>query len=267
MKRLLLVCITLVLVWSGGISLGADQDVIDENNEFGGRTLEISNQDGSFVRVYYDDDEIKIKSETVFTIDYPVENGLDMIIDYFAFDKKVKEERIYSNRFAEETLIKKTIDYFDRFADPLTNAAIIKTENHFLDAYNGYNVIYREKGLKTKIEWFYPLNIDGIEKNVIYFDEKEIGIKVESFYTEKTTREKGYQRRVYFNEYSPSKYFRKARQEMYYTDAFAEQNNGASKQIDVFHYSSGNDFEVETHWFNKKGEKIPGPVDLNRNEE
>lgn len=256
MKRLLLGCIIFFLVWSGGALFAAEQDVIAENNEFGGRTLEISNNDGSFIRVYYDDDEIKVKEETIFSLDYPVDNGLDRIIVYYEFEKKVREERVYSNRVSETTLIKTTVNHFDRFADAQDKKAIIKTENHFLDTYNGYNVVYRKNGLKTKIEWFYPLNIDGIEKHVIYFDEREMGTKVESFYTEKTRREKGTFRRVYYNEYSPNKYFRKVRQEMFYTDAYAAQNNGVVSQIDIFHYSSGNDFRAETNRFNKKGERV-----------
>ncbi len=260
MKRVLLGFIALFLVWGGGLLFAADQEVINENNEYGGRTLEINNQDGSFIRVYYDDDEILLKEEIIFSIDYPVDNGLDMIIVHYAFEKKVREERVFSNRVSETTLIKKTIDHFDRFADPQDKKAITKTENHFLDAYNGYNVIYRKNGLKRKIEWFYPLNIDGIKKNIIYFDDKEMGTKVETFYTEKTMREKGILRRVYYNEYSPNKYFRKVRQEMYYTDSYAEQHGSVSSQIDIFHYSSGKEIRVETNKLNKEGKRIVTPM-------
>lgn len=255
-KKLIAVIVTFFLISTVVLLSAAEQDVIDTNNEYGGRTFEISNQDGSFIRIYYDDDEIKIKEEVIFSIDYPVENGLDKIISYFAFDKKVREERIFSNRVSENTLIKKTINHFDRFADPNDKSAITMTENIFLDKYNGYNIVYWKDGLKTKIEWFYPLNVDGIEKNVIYFDDKEMAIKVESFYTEKTKQEKGYSRRVYYNEYSPNKYFRKARQEWYYTDEFASQNNGVAKKIEVFHYPSSNQVRIETNRFNRKGEKI-----------
>lgn len=254
--RLTVMMIISLLIFYGGSLGAAEQDIIDENNEFGGRTFEISNQDGSFIRIYYDDDEIKIKEEMIFTIDYPVENGLDKIVSYFAFDKKVREERIFSPRVSENTLIKKIVNHFDRFADPNDKSAIIRTENHFLNAYNGYNVVYREKGLKKRIEWFYPLNMDGIKKNIIYFDDREMGTRVESFYTEKTVREKGTVRRVYFNEFSPNKYFRKARQETYYSDEWAAQHNGIATMVEVFHYSSGNKVRIEINRFNKKGEKI-----------
>ncbi|NQU62836.1 MAG: hypothetical protein HQ517_00925 [SAR324 cluster bacterium] len=256
MKRLLLGGIIFFLGWNGGFLFGADQEVIDENNQYGGRTIEIPNKDGSFIREYYDDDEIKLKKEIIFGVDYPVDNGLERIIIHYAFEKKVEEEKIFSNRVAETTLIKKTIVHFDRFSDPDDKKAITKTENHFLDSYNGYNVIYREKGLKTKIEWFYPLNVDGIEKNVIYFDDKEMGTKVETFFTEKTRREKGTFRRVYYNEFSPDRYFRKVRQEMYFTDSYTEQNNGVASQIEIFHYYSQNEFTSEINRFNKKGEMI-----------
>ena len=261
MCRLITGIYIFLFISSATCLLAAEQDIIEEINEYGGRTFEISNQDGSFIRIFYDDDEIKIKEETIFTIDYPVENGLDKIISYYAFDKKVKEERIFSNRVSENTLIKKTIDHFDRFADPNDKSAILKTENHFLDEYNGRNVVYWKDGMKAKIEWFYPLNIDGIEKNIIYFDDKEMSIRVESFYTEKTRREKGFKRRVYYNEYSPNKYFRKARQEWFYTDEYAERNKGVAKRIEVFHYSAGSPVRIETNHFNRKGEKIFGPVD------
>jgi len=256
-RQLILVVFVVLLAAAGKYPLLAvEQDVIDQNNEFGGRTFEISNQDGSFIRVYYDDDETKIKEEIIYTIDYPVENGLDKVISYFAFDKKIREEKVFSGRISENTLIKRTIDHYDRFADPGVKSAIVKTENHFLDEYNGYNIIYRENGKKTRIEWFYPLNVDGINKNIIYFDDREMGVKVESFFTEKTMLEKGHIKRVYYNEYSPNKYFRKSRQETYYTDEYASVNKGVAVQIEVFHYEAGENVRVETNRFNKKGEKI-----------
>lgn len=247
----------LSLLWAGGNPVIA-QDVIDDNNEFGGRTLEINNQDGSFIRIFYDDDEIKIKEEKIFSIDYPVENGLVKIVSHFAFDKKVREERIFTNRVAEATLISRKIYHFDRFADPDDKSAIIRTENHFLDEYNGYNIVYWENGKKKKIEWFYPLNVDGIAKNVLYFDEREMAVKVESFYTEKTRKEKGLERRIYYNEYSPNNYFRKSREEFYYTREYANNNNGIALRVDVFHYRPGSPVRVETHYFDEKGNRIFG---------
>ena len=66
----------------------------------------------------------------------------------------------------------------------------------------------------------------------------------------------GVVRRLYTNEYSPNNYFRKARQETYFTDEYAALNDGVAKQIEVFHYSPGMPVRIETNQFNKKGEKI-----------
>jgi len=95
---------------------------------------------------------------------------------------------------------------------------------------------------------------------VIYFDDREMGVRIESFFTEKTQREKGFSKRICYNEYSPNKYFRKVRQEVYYTDAFSEKNGGIAKQIDVFHYTSGNQVRIESTRFDKKGMKILGKM-------
>lgn len=250
-RLILTVLVLLITLTSVTIMAQQPRITINENNEFGGRTYERRDSDDSMIREYYDDDEILIKEERVFTSEYPIDNGLRKIVTYYSFEKKVREEKIYTNRVSQSTLIERTIDYFDRITGLKT-----KSENHFIDAYPGYNIIFRENGKKTKIEWYYPHNLNGIVKHFMYFDDKEKVIMVESFYSEKTALEEGYNRRVYYNEYSPNKYYRKSMEEVYYTDEFATEHNGVVKLIKHYHYRPGKLFDTEIHAFSKDGEKL-----------
>lgn len=239
------------LVISQGLSAQQNRLVVEENNVYGGQTVEYRDSDDSMILEFYDDDEIMIKQERVFTTEYPIDNGLRKIVTYYSFEKKTKEEKIYSSRISQSTLIERTIDYYDRFTGLKT-----KSENHFIDAFPGHNIIYRENGKKTRIEWYYPHNMNGIIKHIVYFDAKEKAAKVESFYSEKTTAEEGYYRRVYYNNYTPNNYFRKTVEEIFFTDEYANQHDGVSKVIKHFHYRPGKLFDIEIHLFDKEDKKL-----------
>ncbi|MCP4753630.1 MAG: hypothetical protein GY866_22320 [Proteobacteria bacterium] len=227
-----------------------EREIIDDNNAHGGQTVEIANMDDSFVRIYYDADNSIVKEETIFSVEYPIDNGLDKRVIHYSFEKKVKEERVYRDTMSKVTLIRRTIDHYDRFT-----GLMVKSENHFVKPHSGYNIIYRKKGVISKVEWYYPENVEGISKNIVYYDEYGRGAEVESFFTEKTIKENGYFKRICYNEYSPNKYFRKKRQEWYYTDAHAAIK-GISKKIQNFHYRPGELVRVETNFFDKNGAKI-----------
>lgn len=251
MKKLIVFLFGSCLLFSCQAANAAEKEIISSNNEYGGETVEITTEDYSFIRIYYDADYSKVKEETIFTEDYPVNNGLRRLIIYYSFDKKIKEERIYSNSLTQNTKIRKSIDYYDRFTGLKE-----KSENHFAKPYSGYNVIYKNNEAITRIEWYYPENIDGISHNIVYFDKNGMGTKVESFYTEKTSKENGYFKRIYYNEYSPDNYFRKKRQEWYYTNDFSVLNNGKFKMIQNFYYPPGESTKIETHFFDKEGQEV-----------
>lgn len=222
------------------------KEVISEKNEFGGRTIEYTQGDYSIYTEYFDVDGNKAKEETIFASDYPIDNNLRRLNVYYFFGKKTHEERIYTSSYASRTLIKRSIDHFDRHTGDL-----IRRENHFVRPFTEYNVIFREDGKKTIIEWHYPDNIEGIKKNVSYLDDNEQVVRTESFYTEKTTEEKGYFKRIYFTEYNINKYKRKSRQEWYYTPEYAKQNHGIVKKVELFHYALARPVRIESFYYDK----------------
>ncbi|MBU3917098.1 hypothetical protein KKA14_16310 [bacterium] len=226
-------------------------ETLTKDNEFGGVTVEVSKDDFSRLIIFYDADSNKVKEETIYTSEYPVDNGLKKIVTHFFFGKKIKEERFFKAQDSRRTLINKIIDYYDRNTD-----LIIKSENYFIAPYTGYNVIYQEKGKKNRIEWYYPENTDGISKNIVYIDDNGVAVKTESFYTEKTMREKGYYKRIYFQAYNDNMYIRMTRQEWYYSDEFAAQNDGKYTKIENYHYWQGKLIKTETGFFDKNGRHI-----------
>lgn len=242
----------IILLSITSIAVSAEKEVVDTNNEFGGETIEIIRDDFTNVQQFFDADLSMVKEEITYQSDFPINNGLRKVIKHYFFERLVKEEKIFNRDIVNNTKIERTVDYFDRFTGEK-----LKTENYFINPYSGYNVIFKKKNARHRIEWHYPDNTDGISKNIIYFDKNGLGVKVESYFTEKTVREKGYFKRIYFNEFGPDNYFRKMKQEWYYTFQYTKNNNGKSKKIEHFHYQSGRTVKVETNFFNEAGEKIP----------
>ncbi|MCG8337727.1 MAG: hypothetical protein MJE63_24765 [Proteobacteria bacterium] len=244
---LVLVAVFLFFTLTAEVFSQTRKEVISEKNEFGGRTIEYTQGDYSIYTEYFDVDGNKAKEETIFSSDYPIDNNLRRLNVYYFFGKKTYEERIFTSSYASRTLIKRSIDHFDRHTGDL-----IRRENHFVRPFTEYNVIFRENGKKTIIEWHYPDNIDGIKKNVSYLDDNEQIVRTESFYTDKTIEEKGYFKRIYYTEYNINKYKRKSRQEWYYTPEYAEQNHGIVKKVELFHYALARPVRVESFYYDKE---------------
>lgn len=244
--RPLQLTIVLLLISLFGYSVSAQtRTVLSLSNEFGGETVEYANPDESRLIQYFGDDDNLVKEETLYTVDYDIDNNLERVVVHYFFGKKTTEELFYNRTYSNRTLIEKSINHYDRETEEH-----IKQENHFIAPFTGYNVIYRHQGKKTKIEWYYPDNEDGIKLNVAYFDSKGNNIKTESYYTDKTVEENGYFKRIYFMGYN-NQYLRKVRQEWYYTDAFADKNRGISKKVEIFHHQQGQAVRSEVLLFDR----------------
>ncbi len=227
------------------------KEVISEENEFGGRTIEYTQGDYSKFTEYYDTDGNKAKEETIYSNDYPIDNNLRRLNVYYFFGKKTQEERIYTSSFASRTLVNRSIDHFDR-----NTGELVRRENHFVRPFTEFNVIYRENGKKSIIEWHYPDNIDGIKKNVSYLDVQEQVIRTETFYTDKTAQEEGYFKRIYYSDYNVNEYKRKSRQEWFYTKEYSEEYDGIAKKVELFHYSLGRPVRKEIIFYDKQDKLI-----------
>ena len=252
-QHVFLLCLLIGYVFTP-CGFSQNREVIDANNEFGGRTIEEIREDYSIYALYYDADGNLAKEETVYTADYPIENNLSRLINYYYFGKKTKEERVYARSFAQRTLIEKSIIHFDR-----NTGELVKQENHFVKPFSEYNVIFTENGKKVRIEWHYPENIEGIERNVSYLDEDEQIVKTESFYTPKTTSEQGIFKRIYHISYNTNQYRRKSRQEWFYTEQYAKEHKGVARKVEIFHYRLGKPPRTETIFYDAEGNIVSPP--------
>ncbi len=243
--------ICLILCFSQIGAFADTEEIISFNNEFGGKTVEISREDFSIILIYYDGDDNKIKDEIIFTSDYQIDNNLKKIAVYYNFGKKVMEESVFSDTFSNRTLIERSIVHFDR-----NTGERIKEENHFIPPFSSYNVIFSEHGKKKRIEWHYPENMDGIKKNIVFFDDDEMATRTESYFTEKTIRELGYFKRIYYTSLNKNRYVRKSRQEWFFTEEYSRKNNGVAKKIDYFHYKSEQPTEIKTVFFDKNDQYL-----------
>ena len=236
-----------ILLFSANATLKAQtREIINTQNEYGGETIQHSNEDYSRLIVYYDGDRNLIREETIFTSDYQIDNNLEKIVVQYYFGKKVFEEKRYNRAYAFRTLIEKSITHYDR-----NTGDQIKQENHFISPFSGYNIIFRDKGKKTRIEWYYPDNVDGIKVNIVFLDASENPFKTESFYTDKSVEDHGCLKRIYYTAYNQNRYMRKTKQEWYYTEKFSQMNHNIAKKVEIFHYSLGEPPRIETLLFDR----------------
>ncbi|MDH5559231.1 MAG: hypothetical protein OEY59_00075 [Deltaproteobacteria bacterium] len=239
---------------------GQDRIVVDQYNDFGGKTFESSNRkDGILVfREFYAFDEKKMREETIFTDDHTAIFGIDQINSEFMFDVKVKREKIFSIRFAKVNLVKKSTDFYDQ-----SSRLKLKTKNNFVEPYLGYNIIhYKPKSnlkpdekfglVKTKMEWHYPQNLEGLSKYIEFYSEDgEKKVRVENYYTQKSMRDNGIYKSVYYTEDK-----RRVKQEWYYTPQFSEKNKGVYKKIQNHTYYSMSRKKTSTYYYDQAGNVI-----------
>lgn len=250
-KRLFQTLIIVVICPWGNPVFSQSKETIIPNNEFGGQTVELLRDDFSIFSVFYDGDGNKVKEVTVFTNDYPIDNNLARRNVHYFFGKKTEEERIYSGSYSNRTMISRTIDYFDR-----NTGELLRQENHFIPPYSEYNVLYFEKGEKKRIEWHYPNTVEGIERNVSHLDDEERIVMTESFYSKKTARDKGYFKRIYYIDYTTSKFMSKSRQEWFYTEEYALNNAGVVRKVELFGNVSGKLAVSETIYYGQNNQMI-----------
>ncbi len=251
MKHSILFTLLILIFFSSDLIPADRKEIVADRNEFGGETIEYSKDDFSIQTIYLDADGNKAKEEIIYTSDYPIDNNLTRMITHFYFGKKVKEELIFNASFSRRTLIRKTVHNYNR-----NTGELINSENYFVKPFEGYNVIFSKNGKKSKIEWHYPDTTDGIIKNVNFLNEDEKIIRTESYFAEKTAREKGYYKRVYYSNYNLNRYVRKSRQEWYFTKEYGQQNQGIHKKVELFHYSLGKPVKIETVYYDQDGQYL-----------
>ncbi len=224
---------------------------ISKNNEFGGKTIEYLSSDYSRYREYFDLDGAKVKEEQIFSEDYPIVNGLEKLILYYYFDKKVKEEKVFTSDQSRLTMIKRSIEHYNRFTGKM-----LRKEEHFIRDHMGYNMVHYVKGRKDRIVWYFPNNAKGIVKTISFIDHNGKDYKTINYYSHKTTLETGYFKRIYHKEYTHNKYHRKTRQEWYYSDEFSQANDNIYLKSVQYTYPENRDTMEKVYFFDKSGKIV-----------
>jgi len=251
-NHLIFLFIVLNLLITFKIFAEADNsNVISTNNEFGGKTVEYTAYDQTRYLEYFDLDNAKVKTEKVYSEDYPILNGLKKLIKYYSFDKMVKEEKVFTKAMARETMVERSIMHYDRFLGEIS-----KKEEYFTRSYMGHSMIYYHQGKKNKIEWYYPGNTVGIAKNIVYLDHFGKEFKIISYFTQKTVQQEGYYKRISQRGYTKGKYYRNLKQLFYFSDEFSLKNRGIYRKADTFHYSDSGPVKTITNYFNRNEELV-----------
>ncbi len=240
------------------VSVAAGQYVkstpLSEKNEFGGKTIEHMSRDYSLHREYFGREGERVKMEHIFPDDYPILTGIKRLISYYGSGKKIKEETVYTFLQSRLTMIERSIEHYDR-----SSGELIKKETHFVAGHMGYNILFFSAGRKNRIEWFYPDRETGIVKSITFLDDKGQDYKTVNYYAHRTSLKKGYYKRVYYKEYNRNRYYRKSRQEWYFSDEYGKSHDNIYRKTEKFLYPDNKETVVQTYHYDKLGKLIEVP--------
>ncbi|MFA5182696.1 MAG: hypothetical protein WC405_15340 [Syntrophales bacterium] len=191
----------IVLICMSSFALADTLKVINQRNEYGGTTNEItlspterSYEDGvETSRFHYDSNGKILKKEDFYTDQKQRETGAANIINYYDNNgKMVKKEEFYTDQKQRETGIEISRFYYE------SNGKIVKIEDYHTDqkqretgVANTTNYI-GSNGKKVKVEEFYAdqkQQKDGIEASRFYYDGTGTMVKREDFYPERRQRD------------------------------------------------------------------------------
>ena len=235
-----------------GIAFSQDRILINSKNKFDGKTYQSYLEKKTLVYYeYYDVNGVKVADEYLYTEDYPILTNITKRRGYYKLDKKIREERFYTPKYTHQSMLKKTINYFDRYSGKQ-----IASENHFSKSYLGYNKIIFKNGRRDRIEWFYPNNNKGISKKIFYYNAS--GKEKESivYFTEEFTRDNGYYKKVVIKGNDSGSYLRKLEETWYYTDQFAEQNSDLMRKVIKYSYHPNQKVKTRTYYFDSLNEEL-----------
>ncbi len=193
--------LVIVLMCMSSFALADTIKVINQRNEYGGTTNEItlspterSYEDGvETSRFHYDSNGKILKKEDFYTDHKQRETGTANIINYYDNNgKMVKKEEFYTDQKQRETGIEISRFYYE------SNGKIVKIEDYHTDqkqretgVANTTNYI-GSNGKKAKVEEFYTdqkQQKDRIEASRFYYDGTGKIVKREDFYPEKRQRD------------------------------------------------------------------------------
>ncbi|OGG96731.1 MAG: hypothetical protein A2527_04035 [Candidatus Lambdaproteobacteria bacterium RIFOXYD2_FULL_50_16] len=247
--RVLLLLLTLFqLFWAHPALAVYEELAVQDNNEFGGRSIVFRNtEEGIFEgKNHYDSAGKMMKEERKYTEEWANAHGTSTLVSDFLFDIKISEDRFFSNAYASRRLISRTNSKYEQ-----ATGTLIKQTNYFVQNHLGFNVIFYDLGVKQRMEWNYPNNEFGYAKVITYYNAQGKVEKVENLYTDKAALFYGCARSVFFSEGE-----KKLRREWYFTEEWAAKNNGAIRKVRIFYYNPSYPIEPKTYYFNSKDEVV-----------
>ncbi|MDX2469718.1 MAG: hypothetical protein QNL04_03960 [SAR324 cluster bacterium] len=228
-NRFLLIALLLFLPC---VASAYDEIGLDENNEFGGKTIFFQAPERGIFRGqdFYDSGGNIMRQDWKFSEESSLARGVARKVSEFLFDIKTKETIYYTPKYQILRMVSHQVDHFEQ-----ATGTIIRREKYFAQKKMGYSVTFMEFGKRIKLEWHYPDNLEGYAKVITYYDEKGIKpVKIENFFTPRTTMLTGQIRSVYIEKGG-----KKVRREWYYSPVWGKKNKGARmKVIDYLHHPS-----------------------------
>lgn len=243
--RLIYLFSTLLLLCLSGSSFAYEEQIIEEENEYGGKTTQYRDIDGGISEgvIFYGNDDEMVREEIIYTNLSISLYGIKRINRGYFFGKKVREDIFYSSQYARKYSKIKAIQHFDRYSGER-----VKLEQFFSDLHLGNSVIHFQKGIRSKVEWIYSDVHEGVKHSITHYDptgKKET--RVEYLYADRTVRKQGFYKSEYFIEQN-----KKIKEIWYFTEDFEGKNNGVYKKIVHYRYYPQRTATTRTHYFDRE---------------
>ncbi len=243
-----LLCLFLGLFHGVNAFAAYEEMGVEDNNEFGGRTVLFRKvEEGiSRGRNSYDSAGKIMREERTFSDDWANIHGTKSVTNEYLFDIKIKEERTFSATYATTRLIAKTTTFFEQ-----ATGTKVRVRNDFAEEYLGYNITYYDLGVKQRMEWFYPKNELGYVQVNTFYDPSGKLIRTENLYTEKSIRFDGCSKSVFYSEGE-----KRLKREWFFTETYAKANNGAVRKVTVYFDNPNFPIAPKTYYFNDQDETV-----------
>ena len=238
----------IALIWATNLFAAYEELGVEENNEFGGRSLIFRKlTDGvQWGKNSYDSAGKLMHEERKYSDEWANAHGTRRLVNEYLFDIKVKEERTFSQSYA----IRRQVIQRNTFYEQATGTKI-REENKFAQAYLGNNVIYYDLGVKKWMEWFYPANQEGYKKVVTHYGAQGKIRKIENYYTDKSVKFDGCLKHVIY-------FFglKKSKEEWHFTEKYTQENNGAVRKMKVYFDNPNHPKAPQIYYFDQNNELV-----------
>jgi len=233
---------------------GATEElVIEEINEFGGKTIEYTGHEDTYLSVIiqFAADGKPMIRQNHYMSGYALLNGLQTEKITYLFGIKVEEDFVYTRAFARSRGVQRKIISYEQ-----STGIKIKSINYFKNQHLGFNTIFFEEGIRQKIEWNYPKTKNGVSKTLTFFSKNgKERIRVESQYTELWAKKKGFYKTISYLGNN-----KKLKEEWYYTEVYSQTHGGYVKKLINYSYDIVHDTKSQqVYYFALSGKVIPFP--------